>query len=137
MKRESTATQLVAAGVIQQGDRLLLTKRPRGVHLAGKWEFPGGKVEAQEDPRETVVRECLEECGITVEVGDILETAFHRYPEKTVLILFYSCRLVEGEVRHLGVTDHVWSRASDLDQYELPPADLSLVGRLQHDVGGE
>ena len=123
-------TVLVAAGVVWRSDRILLTRRPPGVHLAGVWEFPGGKIQPEEDPRTTVSRECQEECGIDVDVGGILEVTFHRYEKKSVLLLFYRCDWVRGEVLHRGVTDHAWVFPSDLLRYELPPADRPLVEKL-------
>ncbi len=122
---------VVAAAVIIKDGRVLLTRRAEGQHLAGLWEFPGGKLEAGESPEEALVRECREECGIEVEVGQILDVTHHRYPEKDVLLLFYRCALHSGEVRHLQVADHAWVAPVDLDRYPLPPADERIVGRIR------
>lgn len=124
---------LVAAAVIRQrpGAPVLLTRRMKGAHLAGMWEFPGGKVEAGEAPEDAVVRECREEIDVELEVIDILEVAWHRYREKDVLLLFYDCRLLVGEVRHLGVSDHAWVEPERLDDYPLPPPDARLVRKLR------
>ena len=122
---------IVAAAVIIRDGRVLLTRRGEGQHLAGMWEFPGGKLEAGESPEEALVRECQEECGIEVEVTEILEVTHHRYPEKEVLLLFYRCELRAGEVRHLQVADHAWVAPEDLDEYPLPPADEGVVVRIQ------
>ena len=84
---------VVAAAVVRHEGRILLTRRVEGAHLGGMWEFPGGKVEEGEDPEVAVARECMEECAIAVEVLDILEVTFHRYPTKDILLLFYDCRL--------------------------------------------
>lgn len=123
---------IVAAAVVREGPGapVLLTKRPEGSHLAGYWELPGGKVEPGEDPERAVVRECEEELGITVEVVDVLEVAWHRYEEKDVLLLFYECR-GRGEVQHLGVADHAWVEIAALDRYPLPPPDARLVEKLK------
>ena len=122
---------IVAAAVIIRDGRVLLTRRGEGQHLAGMWEFPGGKLEAGESPEEALVRECQEECGIEVEVTEILEVTHHRYPEKEVLLLFYRCELRAGEVRHLQVADHAWVAPRDLDDYPLPPADERVVARIR------
>jgi 8-oxo-dGTP diphosphatase len=122
---------IVAAAVIIRDGRVLLTRRGEGQHLAGMWEFPGGKLEAGESPEEALVRECQEECGIEVEVTEILEVTHHRYPEKEVLLLFYRCELRTGEVRHLQVADHAWVAPRDLDDYPLPPADERVVARIR------
>lgn len=126
-------TVLVAAAVLHHQGRVLLTRRMEGSHLAGLWEFPGGKVEPGEDPVTTVVRECREECGIDLEVEDILDVTFHAYPQKDVLLLFYVCRFAHGEqaVRHVGVADHVWALPSELRSYPLPPPDERVLVKIE------
>ncbi len=122
---------IVAAAVVIESSRVLLTQRAEGQHLAGLWEFPGGKLESGESPEEALVRECLEECGIEIEVAEILDVTFHRYPEKDVLLLFYRCSLISGEVRHLQVAAHAWVDPKELDRYDLPPADVRVIARIQ------
>ena len=124
---------LVAAAVVRHEGRILLTKRPAGTHLEGFWEFPGGKVELDEDPRDAVARECREECAIELEVGEIIDVIFHQFETKSVLLLFYACTLTggeSGEVQHLGVSDHVWVLPEELHQYPLPPAYAPLLKKL-------
>lgn len=123
-------TTLVAAAVVVREGKVLLTRRMKGAHLADLWEFPGGKLEPGESPEAAVVRECREECDVEVRVIDILDVTFHRYGTKDVLLLFYDCELVSGEVKHLGVADHVWVRPDELHRYELPPADVNVVTKL-------
>ena len=125
-----TQPVVVAAAVVIRQGRVLLTRRAEGQHLAGMWEFPGGKLEEGESPEAAVVRECREECGIEVEVTDILDVTHHRYPEKDVLLLFYRCALRSGEVEHLEVADHAWVAPSELGDYPLPPADARVVARI-------
>lgn len=126
------STIVVAAAVVRDGDRFLLTKRPDKGHLAGFWEFPGGKVEAGESPEQALVRECVEECGLDVVPIDILDVTFHRYPKKDVLLLFYACALgARREVQHLEVADHAWVAANELRRYELPPPDAKLLAKLE------
>lgn len=122
---------IVAAAVVIRNGRVLLTRRAEGQHLAGFWEFPGGKLEAGEAPEAAVARECKEECGIEVEVTDILDVTHHRYPKKDVLLLFYRCVLRSGEVQHLQVADHAWVAPVELDEYPLPPADGRVVARIR------
>lgn len=126
-------TIIVAAAVVREGPGtpVLLTRRMAGAHLAGMWEFPGGKVEHGEDPERAVVRECKEEIDVDVEVIDVLDVAWHRYREKDVLLLFYDCRLRGGEVRHLGVADHAWVEPARLAAYPLPPPDARLIEKLR------
>ena len=122
---------VVAAAVVIRDGRVLLTRRAEGQHLAGMWEFPGGKLEDGESPEEALVRECHEECGIEVAVTEILDVTHHRYPQEDVLLLFYRCELRAGEVRHLQVADHAWVAPRDLNDYPLPPADERVVTRIQ------
>ena len=123
---------LVAAAVVERDGRILLTRRMEGAHLAGMWEFPGGKVEDGEDPEATVVRECREECAIDLVVHDIVDVTFHRYPKKDVLLLFYACSIAGGgEVKHVGVADHVWALPSELRRYPTPPPDERLIAKLE------
>jgi len=127
----ASAPVVVAAAVVIRDGRVLLTRRLEGQHLAGMWEFPGGKLEDGESPEEALARECREECGIDLEVAEILDVTHHRYPEKDVLLLFYRCELRAGEVRHLQVADHAWVAPDDLDDYPLPPADERVVARIR------
>ena len=121
---------VVAAALYNSKGEILLAQRPEGKQLAGLWEFPGGKLEQGEAPEAAVVRECREECGIEVEVVDILDVTHHRYPEKDVLLLFYRCAWIDGEVQHLEVADHAWVEAAEVSRYPLPPADQRVVARI-------
>jgi 8-oxo-dGTP diphosphatase len=124
-------TVIVAAAVIEERGRILVSRRPAGAHLEGYWEFPGGKLDEGESPEEALVRELSEELGISIRVDRILDVAFHRYPEKAVLVLFYACTRMSGEPRDLGVAAHRWAAVSDLRDEEFPPADVRLLARLR------
>ena len=123
-------TTIVAAGVIYRDGNVLLTKRLSKGHLADMWELPGGKLEPGESPETAVVRECREECDIEVHVVDILDVAFHRYGERDILLLFYTCEHVRGEVKHVGVADHAWVEPARIFDYELPPADGNVQRKI-------
>jgi 8-oxo-dGTP diphosphatase len=121
----------VVAGVILEGDRVLLARRPPGTHLAGYWEFPGGKVEPGEGEREALRRELREELGVEAEVGERLATVRHRYADRgPVVITFFACRLRGGPVRPSAGQEVRWVRRRDLPAYRLPPADAPLVRSL-------
>jgi len=122
---------VVAAAVVIDGDRVLLTQRPSGTHLAGAWEFPGGKLEEHEGPEAALVRELREELGVESEVGEVLDVTWWRYPTKSVLLLFYRARITAGTIAHLGVADHVWARREDLDGYTFPDADVAVLGKIR------
>jgi 8-oxo-dGTP diphosphatase len=123
-------TVVVAAAVVEQNGKILAARRKKGAHLAGHWEFPGGKLESGESPEECLVRELEEECGVTVAPGRILEVVFHRYEEKAVLLLFYDCALVEGEPRPLDCDEVLWVARDELTSLDWAPADIDFVARL-------
>lgn len=122
---------VVAAAIVFRDGKVLLTRRPAGTHLAGHWELPGGKLEEGEDPVDCVRRECLEECGIDVCVGEIADVTFHRYPDRDVLLLFYRCEWVRGEVRHLAISGHRWCDPAEIDDDDLPPADRKVAAKIR------
>ena len=128
-------TVVVAAAVLVEQSRVLLTQRRAGTHLAGAWEFPGGKVEAGEDPREALRRELSEELGIAATAGEILDVTFHRYEDahKAVLLLFFEATRDAGspDPRALDVAAFRWAPAADLDPAHFPPADVAVLAKVR------
>lgn len=124
----------VAAGLVFRGGKLLITQRPPAAHLGGLWEFPGGKREPDETFEACLARELLEELGIEVAVGDLLESLTHDYPEKTVCLRFYRCRWVRHEPRPIGCPAFEWVGPEALADHVFPAADARLLGRLTHDA---
>lgn len=127
-------TIVVAAGIIFRGGRILITQRPAGKHGALKWEFPGGKMEPDEDPRACLAREVHEELGVRITVGRILETVFHRYPERSVLLLFYRCDWESGDPVAVECAAFEWAAPSELLKFDFLEADLDFIRRLQQDL---
>lgn len=117
----------VAAAILEREGKLLITKRPSGGHLSGYWEFPGGKREAGETFEQCLARELAEELSIEVEVGRLFKQVKYAYPEKTVEILFYKCRLVRGEPAARGCEDFRWVFPNELSNFSFPPADTKLI----------
>jgi 8-oxo-dGTP diphosphatase len=132
-KRAGAPPVLVSAAVIVSGGRVLLTQRPSGTHLAGAWEFPGGKVEPGEDPRHALQRELLEEIGVSASVGDAVEVTFHRYPTKDVLLLFFEATIAAGspEPRAIEVAAVRWAGPADLRDELFPPADVAVLAKVR------
>lgn len=126
-------TLLVCAAILIENNRVLITQRKRGTHLEGAWEFPGGKVEASEDPREALSRELLEEVGVEIAVGDVVEVTFHRYAEKTVLLLFFRAERKVGSAapQALDVADVKWAAREDLRDELFPPADVAVLAKVR------
>ena len=121
----------VAAGLVFRDGRLLITQRQAGAHLGGLWEFPGGKREKPESFQACLRRELREELGIEVEVGELVETITHQYPEKTVRLKFFRCDWREHEPRNLGCPDFQWVKLEELAGYKFPAADARLLEKLK------
>jgi len=132
-------TVIVAAAILIESQRVLLTQRKLGGHLAGAWEFPGGKVEAGEDPKLALARELNEEVGIAVRVGEIVDVTFHRYDDadKAVLLLFYEAERTEDSPapQVIDVAALKWGAAHELDPSEFPPADVAILDKVRRKLG--
>jgi mutator protein MutT len=120
----------VAAGLVERDGLILITQRKIGSHLAGLWEFPGGKREAAETWQDCLVRELHEELAITVTVGELRYETVHHYPEKSVRLRFYAAVLISGEPRPVDCAAVAWVGPKDLPTYAFPEADRELVALL-------
>ena len=123
---------IVVAAVIERQDRFLVTRRQDGVHLAGFWEFPGGKVAPGERPEQALIRELHEELGIDVSEPCLAPLTFasHAYETFHLLMPLYICRRWEGQVMAREGQNLAWVRATKLRDYPMPPADLPLIPHL-------
>ena len=119
----------VVAAVVERDGRYLITRRLDGTHLAGLWEFPGGKLLPGERPEDALRRELREELGVEAAVGELMETVDWTYPEKSVRLLFFRCALA-GEPAPLEGQEMRWVAAADLPTYGFPEADATLITRL-------
>lgn len=120
----------VAAAVIERRGKILLTRRHARQHLAGHWEFPGGKRRAGESWKRCLARELREELGIEVAVGRRIFSTFHRYPDRAVRILFYACAIARGQPRPREGQPLRWVGRDSLRRLRLPAADAGLVALL-------
>ena len=120
---------VVVAAVVERDDAFLLTLRPDGTHLAGHWEFPGGKVHDHETHAEALRREVFEELDAVVEVGELAHTVTHAYPEKTVQLFFYRCGLA-GEPKPMMGQEMRWIPKAELKGLPFPEADRELITLL-------
>ena len=121
----------VAAGLVFREGRLLITQRPSGGHLAGLWEFPGGKRETNESFEDCLHRELQEELGIQVEIGELIDSITHSYPAKTIHLRFFRCVWRRNEPQPLGCAALAWIGREDLGRYEFPAADARLLDKLR------
>lgn len=118
--------EVVCALIVRDG-RVLLCKRAADMHLAGHWEFPGGKIEPGEEARESLEREILEELGCEVVVGKALEPVEHAYPDLRIRLWPFMCVAEGGEPTALEHEALGWFRKEELDGLGLAGADVEVA----------
>lgn len=121
-----TAPLIVLAAVIERDGHFLLTRRLKGTHLAGTWEFPGGKCDPDESHEACLARELWEELAVRAVIGEEIFTVDHAYPERTVSLHFRRATLLGEPSPQLG-QQMQWVARRDLQSLELPEADQGLV----------
>jgi 8-oxo-dGTP diphosphatase len=123
---------VVAAALVDADGRVLLQQRPAGKTLAGLWEFPGGKIEADETPEAALIRELEEELGIAVPHACLAPAAFASAPlgDRHLLLLLFITRKWVGVPRALEATALKWVRPAAMHALPMPPADRPLIGLL-------
>jgi 8-oxo-dGTP diphosphatase len=122
----------VVAGAIADADgRVLIAQRPRGRHMAGRWEFPGGKLSAGEAPLDGLKRELAEELGIRVSAARPLIRLRHDYPDRRVLLDVWQVTGYDGEPQALDAQSLAWAKPDDLPKHDLLEADRAIVTALR------
>jgi 8-oxo-dGTP diphosphatase len=123
------AVQVVCALIEDDAGRLLVAQRPPGKHLAGLWEFPGGKIEPGETPEEALVREVTEELGCSARPGAALTPVVHVYEKFTVRLIPFLTRLDEASARP-EAREHAalrWVTRAEIGVLPMPAADAPIV----------
>jgi 8-oxo-dGTP diphosphatase len=123
--------RVVAAALFDLDGRVLLADRPAGKHMAGWWEFPGGKVATGESDGDALERELREELGIEARAHRPITTMSHEYPDRIVDLVLWHALLVSGEPRGLDGQQLKWVDCQSLGKERLLPADLPLTPALQ------
>jgi len=123
---------VAACALVNEEGKVLIAKRPPGRPLAGLWEFPGGKVDAGEDPETALIRELLEELSIEIARADLRPLAFasHAYPEFHLLMPLYLCKRWQGSIAAQEDQELLWVRPDELGLYDMPLADEPLKTSL-------
>ena len=121
----------VVAALIWDGDRFLICQRPEHKARGLLWEYVGGKVEPGETKQEALIRECREELGVTITVGDIFMDVVHEYPDITVHLTLFHASIVEGTIRLLEHNAIAWITPDDIPDYDFCPADKDINERIQ------
>lgn len=130
-------TEVVAA-LIWDGDRFLICQRPTHKQRGLLWEFVGGKVESGETRQKALVRECQEELGITLDVGDVFYQVDHVYPDITIHLTLFHATIAQGTPKLLEHNDLRWITVSEMGDYAFCPADTEILAqiRTRYGMGG-
>ena len=121
----------VVAALIWEGERFLACQRPAHKARGLLWEFVGGKVEPGETKEEALIRECREELGVILEVGEPFMDVTHAYPDLTVHLTVFHSKIVQGEPQKLEHHDIRWVTTREMDELPFCPADVEIMDRLR------
>jgi len=124
----------VTCAIIIQNTKILCVQRGRGRHLAGKWEFPGGKVHDGEAMEASVVREVREELDLDIEVREKLSAVTYAYPDKTVRLAPFICRITGGRLHLHEHQSYEWLDPAELDKLDWCEADQPIVQVVQSKI---
>lgn len=125
-------TEVVAA-LIWNGEKFMACQRPAHKARGLLWEFVGGKVEAGETKAQALVRECREELGVSVAVGDVFMEVVYEYPDLTVHLTLFHARILAGEPQRLEHNDIRWITTKEIDEYPFCPADVEILKKLKEE----
>jgi len=128
-------TVVVTAAIVEDHGRYFVTRRQKGVHLEGLWEFPGGKCEPGETLGDCLRRELKEELGAEAVIGEEIWTVTHDYADRSVELHFLSCTLLNAPVPLLG-QEMRWVARDELKSLKFPPADDELISVLTRTASG-
>ena len=125
----------VVAALIWDGKKFLICQRPDNKARGLLWEYVGGKVEPGETKEEALIRECREELGVTITVGDIFMDVVHEYPDITVHLTLFHAQIVSGEIRLLEHNAVAWITPDEIPDYSFCPADKEINERIAAEYG--
>jgi mutator protein MutT len=123
-------SMVVTAAIIERREHVLVTRRLKGTHLEGVWEFPGGKCEPGESLHACMARELREELGIEATIGEEILSTAHDYPDRRVTLHFLRCHTDDEPAPLIG-QEMRWVTREELDDLEFPPADAELIRILK------
>lgn len=127
----------VTAAIIIKDHQVLIAQRAPDDKLAGKWEFPGGKIEPGETPEECLKREIKEELNVEIEVLDFFGDSVYPYSTGKIRLMAYWCKLVSGDISLEVHSQIAWAAPSELGSFDFAPADIPLVEKLMQIYGNE
>lgn len=123
----------VVAALIWDNNRFMICQRPAHKARGLLWEFVGGKTDPGETMEEALIRECQEELGITVSVGDVYMQVIHDYPDILIRLTLFHCTIAEGTPKLLEHNDLKWILPSQIPKFDFCPADEDILARIISD----
>lgn len=127
---DAKPTIRVVAAVIAENGRYLITQRRKSAVLPLLWEFPGGRVEANESDRVALARELEHRLGVAIEVGQLVSFVNHPYERYAVDLFLYDCKIAQGSPVEKNVNAFRWVKSDEFDMYEFTPADEVSMSKL-------
>ncbi|MFZ2455134.1 MAG: (deoxy)nucleoside triphosphate pyrophosphohydrolase [Candidatus Altiarchaeia archaeon] len=125
----------VVAAVIRDGEKILITLRKESSYMAGRWEFPGGKVEKGEKPQQALIREIKEELCVGIKITGLLYVKQHVYElsddrKRRIKLMFYGAQISRGEIKCVGCSEYRWVLPKELAGFDFVDGDKELVRML-------
>ena len=120
----------VICNSLKEKNRIFATAKGYG-EFKGQWEFPGGKVEVGETPKQALVREIKEELEINIKVGDLIDTIKYDYPTFHLSMDCFWCEIIQGELKLVEAEAARWLTKEELYDVQWLPADISLIAKIE------
>ncbi len=133
LKRGINMVQVVGALFVKDG-KFMICKRPQNKARGGLWEFVGGKVEADETLEDALKRECMEEMGIEISVGELFYELVHAYEDITINFTVFKAEITKGEPQKLEHEDIRWISPNEIDEYDFCPADVDILKKIKEEM---
>jgi 8-oxo-dGTP diphosphatase len=127
----------VTCAIIESNDQILVAQRSENMSLPLKWEFPGGKLEQDEDPEKCIVREIQEELGVNIKVKQRLKENVHKYGDKSIMLIPFVCEIIGGNITRYEHEKVIWSKPEDLLALDWAEADVPIYNEYLRFLKGE
>ena len=124
----------VVCAIIEIDGRFLIARRPEGRHLERKWEFPGGKAEPGESESDALHRELMEELGVRVEIIERLTPVEHSYPDLSLRLVPFRCRIIDGQPIACDHEELRWIGIDEAGDFDFPEADAPVLDEYRRRI---